>query len=93
MPTAEFTECGCTPESDDDSLSICVGKNDKASKPCVDLIGLPRNENNTDIYEFTYKRYDFNGEVYEPSRVTNFASKACCKYWRGTSTLVYENET
>ena len=93
MPTAEFTECGCIPESDDDSLSICVGKNDKASKPCVDLIGLPRNENNTDIYEFTYKRYDFNGEVYEPSRVTNFASKACCKYWRGMSTLVYENET
>ena len=90
MPTAEFTECGCIPESDDDSLSICVSKNDKATKPCVDLIGLPKNENNTDIYEFTYKRYDFSGEVYEPSRVTNFASKACCKYWRGTPTLVSE---
>lgn len=97
IPNFIPNECGCPCGTDDESLSICLERNQnisnrKIAEPtCKDkVISPPRAING--VYRFSYYQYNKDGSVFTNGgwpvpNTTNYTSQECCTYFDGTPTL------
>jgi hypothetical protein len=97
MPNFTPNDCGCPCGTDDESLSICLERNQiisnrKIVEPtCKDkVISPPRAING--VYRFSYYQYNKDGTVFKNGiwpvpNITNYASQECCTYFDGTPML------
>jgi hypothetical protein len=93
MPSVTINDCGCTPASADDSLSICVDidESNPSISPCSNsLASIPYVSNG--LYLFSYLQYDINGNVYTNNgnpvyNQTNYSTQQCCKAVGGIPAL------
>ena len=93
IPQSTANECGCSPASEDDALSICIKINhDVKPKVCKDMAYPPKNSDFGYLY-FEYFTYNSDGNIFYDSSnnpVTNssiYTTKECCKSNNGTSTI------
>lgn len=99
-PKYEITDCGCPCSSDDESLSVCIERNQNISNAKIETLSCKdeviSKPNAIDgVYSFSYYQYMKDGNVFtsggEPvPNITNYASKECCTYFNGTPTLYNE---
>lgn len=95
-PQPTENECGCSPASDDDALSICIDIVDYVKPlPCNNLAEEPIV---TEYGYFSFKNYTYGTDkeifydksVIPPSAITNttiYTTKECCAAKEGTPTI------
>ena len=92
IPQSTENECGCSPASDDDALSICIDiKDEVAPKVCKDMAYLPKLSDFGYSY-FFYFIYDIEGNIlYDNStpllNSSIYTTKECCKANNGNPTI------
>lgn len=79
-PQDILTPCGCPCEGDDDSLSICIKKDEKPKKPCDNLTKEPTLDEKTGLYVFVKNTSETQNTN------TAYIDKECCNYLGGKST-------
>ena len=92
QPTAN--ECGCSPASDDDALSICIGITDEVETTiCKDMANSPK-LNNFGYLDFEYYKYSIDGNPLPTPNSSIYATKECCKSRQGIPTIysIMEND-
>ena len=92
MPQSTTNDCGCSPASEDDALSICIKiKKDIKPKVCKDMANSPNITDNGYLL-FDYFSYDINGnKLYNGTNpILNssiYTNKECCSANNGISTI------
>lgn len=90
MPTALKTDCGCSSDTQDDSLSICVKKKTPSPKlPCSTLANPPKSNEQDGYYVFEYNQYNSDGSIYSSNgqpilNTSIFTDRECCKVLNGS---------
>lgn len=93
-PVAINNDCGCSSESDDDSLSICISANTNflsTNITCPPMSTPPVANPDDGLYIFSYYQYDSNGVQLPNPNVSLYASQECCRYIGGNP--YFENKT
>jgi hypothetical protein len=88
-PSQYVTDCGCSSEEDDDSLSICLGKTKKPKVVCDTLVYPPKTAAAGGFYNFEVYQYNPDGSVYMQNGYpkplqTPFIDRECCLAVPGT---------
>ena len=92
IPQSTENECGCSPASDDDALSICIDiKDEVAPKVCKDMAYSPKLSDFGYSY-FFYFIYDIEGNVLYDNTTpflnsSIYTTKECCKANNGNPTI------
>ena len=96
MPQAITTDCGCSPASDDDALSICIQLNNIVKPKICDKIATPPKTNEGGYLNYSYYTYGPNGQPIldnnsNPILTTSiYGTKECCVANQGIPTI-YSN--
>jgi hypothetical protein len=94
LPSIDINNCGCSTESDDDVLKICVSGNTNfvlSQITCPQMFSPPSINLDEGLYEFEYYQYDISGNQLSIPYSSQFTSQECCRYIGGTPH--FENET
>lgn len=92
-PQSTTNECGCSPESADDALSICVKMKDIEGQSLCDKMISPPIVNDLGYYTFNYGVYGVDGEIIndingnQSVRTSIYGTKECCKANNGIPTI------
>jgi hypothetical protein len=96
MPQPITTDCGCSPASDDDALSICVKINGLVQPNLCDKMAGPPSLNDLGYLDFTYYNYNPNGQVINDNSLNPiltssiYSTKECCNANQGIPTIYSE---